>query len=133
MKQTLTLIMVLSMTIAALSLSACSKSDDDNNGSDYGIVGTWFGYECSDNNANDLDTEHTLKLVFNANGTGLYDEYEVLDANKCSFTYSTEGTTKGKAYISSIENTIYFVIEGRKMYVYGNGYGKDLDFLLTKQ
>ena len=125
---------MLALMVAALSLSACSKSDD-NPGGDDGVVGTWFGYRCDDIDidVNDLDTNHTLKLVFNADGTGIYDEYEVYDANKCSFTYSMEGTTKCKAYISSRGNTNYFVIEGGKMYVYGHGYGKDLDFLLTKQ
>ena len=77
--------------------------------------------------------KHTLTIVFKADGTGTFNEYETIDSNKCSFTYSMEDTTKGKAYISSRGTTIYFVIESGKMYIYGHGYGKDLDFLLTKQ
>ena len=130
MKKFYSVLMMLTMMVVALVVTACGR-DDDNNGDDDGIVGTWFGY--GGLNANDLETDHTLTLVFNADGTGKYDEYEVLDANKCSFTYNMEGPTKGKAYISSRGNTIYFVIESGKMYIYGHGYGKDLDYLLTKQ
>ena len=121
---------MLSLIVVALGINACSSNDD---GDDVGVVGTWFGYSTGDDSVNELSTKHTLTLVFKADGTGIYDEYEVLDANKCSFTYSMEGTTKGKAYISSIKHTIYFMVEGGKMYVYGHGYGDDLDFLLTKQ
>lgn len=136
MKKLYSTIMLSAMMIAALSLTACSKSDDVDNGSDVardsGIIGKWFGYSCSNSDVNDLDTDHTLTLIFNEDGTGQYDEYEVIDANKCSFTYIVDGPTKGKAYISSRGTTIYFMVESGKMYVYGHGYGDDLDFVLTR-
>ena len=123
--------------LMSVSFSACGGDDDNQGGGSNvkskDVVGTWKGYSCVDDDPNDLSTNHTLTLVFNADGTGTYDEYEVLDANKCSFSYSMEGNTKGKAYISSIGNSIYFMLEGEKMYVYDHGYGDDLDFVLSKQ
>ena len=123
--------------LMSVSFSACGGDDDNQGGGSNvkskDVVGTWKGYSCVDDDPNDLSTNHTLTLVFNADGTGTYDEYEVLDANKCSFSYSMEGNTKGKAYISSRGNSIYFMLEGGKMYVYDHGYGDDLDFVLSKQ
>lgn len=54
---------------------------------------------------------------------------------QCSFTYILEGPYKGKAYISSRGTTFYFMYipESREMYVYGHGYGDDLDFVFSKQ
>lgn len=136
MKKNFTMVVTLSMVVAVLCLSSCSKSEDDKNGGEdvmVGVAGTWFGYACTNSDASNLETNHTLTLILNSDGTGKYDEYEVLDANKCNFTYIMEGTTKGKAYISSRGINIYFMVEGGKMYVYGHGYGDDLDFLLNKQ
>ena len=130
MKKLNSLLLMLSLMVVALGINACSSNGD---GDDDGVVGTWFGYSCGDGGVDDLSTNHTLTIVFKADGTGTFDEYETIDSNKCSFTYSMEGTTKGKAYISSRGTTIYFVIESGKMYIYGHGYGKDLDYLLTKQ
>jgi len=127
----------LLMMVATLSLTACGGDNDnkdgDSNVSNYNLFGTWKGYACADSNPNDLSTNHSLTLVFNSDGSGSYLEKDNKYTDKCSFTYFMEGDTKGKTYISARGNTIYFVIESGKMYVYGHGYGDDLDFLLTKQ
>ena len=137
MKKFYSVLTMLTMMFVALVVTACGGDDDNQGGGsnvkNKDVVGTWKGYSCVDDDPNDLSTNHTLTLVFNADGTGTYDEYEVLDANKCSFSYSMEGNTKGKAYISSIGNSIYFMLGGGKMYVYDHGYGEDLDFVLSKQ
>lgn len=137
MKKLYSTIMMLAMMVAALSFTACG-GDDDNQGGDGNInsnnvVGTWKGYACADSNPNDLSTNHSLTLVFNSDGSGNYLEKDNSFNDKCNFTYFMEGSTKGKTYIETRGSTIYFVIEGNKMYVYGHGYGEDLDFLLSKQ
>ena len=129
--------MLLIMTVTALILTACSSDDDNSEQENYSennsVVGTWMGYSCADGNPNDLSKKHTLTLVFNSDGSGNYLEKDDIFTDKCAFTYQMEGSTKGKTYIKTRGNTIYFVIEDGKMYVYGHGYGDDLDFLLTKQ
>ena len=130
------------MMVAAVNLASCGGGDDEgitnggnsqNNPYSNDVVGTWKGYSCADGDPNDLSKNHSLTLAFNSDGSGNYLEIDNSYTDKCDFTYSMESGTKGKAYIETRGNTIYFVIEGNKMFVYGHGYGEDLDFLLNKQ
>ena len=109
---------------------SCSKDDDIKN---CDVVGTWMGYSCSDSDPNDLDLNHILTLIFNTDGSGTYTLKETLDGGIEKIKYEMESSTRGKTYIKLIGNYLYFEIVGNKMYVYGHGYGKDLDYLLTKQ
>ena len=147
MKKFFTWIGILSVVVLTLSLSACSKSEDPESIADNTFVeGVWFGYACANSDASNLDTNHTLRLVLKINSytgeytgeyAGEYAENEAGNTNKCSFAYTMDGLYKGKAYISSKGTTIYFMLgEGDnrdKMFVYGHGYGDDLDFVLTNQ
>lgn len=108
-------------------LMACSSEDDDN-----GVVGTWMGYRCDDITTLEISENHTLTLVFNSDGSGNYLEIDNPYTDECSFTYEMESNTRGKAY-TKVRGTIYFEIIDNKMYIFGHGYGNDLDFLLTKQ
>ena len=127
---------ILAMMFPVLCFTSCGGSDNDSSdisSGGYSVDGTWMGYSCGNSDPNDLSENHTLTLIFNSNGSGNYSEKDNLFTDKCDFTYQMESSTKGKAYISTRSSNIYFVIEGNKMYVYGHGYGQDLDFLLTKQ
>jgi hypothetical protein len=108
-------------------LLACSSGDDDN-----GVVGTWKGYRCDNISTLEISENHTLTLVFSSNGFGNYLEIDNPYTEQCTFTYEMESNTRGKAD-TKVRGIIYFEIMDNKMYVYGHGYGNDLDFLLTKQ
>lgn len=133
MKKPCAVIVMLMMLVTSLCFVSCSKDDDNQEEGKSGVVGTWVGYSCADSNPNDLSMNHTLKLVFSSNGSGSYLEDDGTYTDKCNFNYEMEGALKGKAYIEVKGSTIYFVIDSDKMYVYGHGYGNDLDYLLTKQ
>ena len=109
-------------------LIGCSSEDDNS-----GIIGTWVGYSCANSSPNSLSKDHPLTLVFNSDGSGNYLEIDSKYTYECSFIYEKESKTRAKAYISTRGNTQYYEIVDNKMYVYGHGYGDDLDFLLTKQ
>ena len=117
--------------ILYLGFISCSK-DEDNTKSN-AVVGTWIGYGCADSNPDDLDIKNVLTLVFNADGSGRYLEKDPIFTEEDTFSYEMEGTTKGKAFVGAMGAFIYFEIVGDKMYVYGHGYGNDLDYLLSKQ
>ena len=117
--------------ILNIEFVSCSKNDD--NGKDSDLIGTWKGYSCASSDPNDLSKNHVLALVFNTDGSGNYLEIDNSYTDQCSFTYEKESNTRAKAYISTRASFQYYEIVGNKMYVYGHGYGKDLDFLLTKQ
>ena len=120
--------MILMLNVVIVS---CSKDDDNNKDND--LIGTWNGYSCADDNPDDLSQNHTLTLIFRSDGSGDYLEKDNNFSDQCSFTYEKQSNTRAKAYISKRGNFQYFEIVGNKMYVYGHGYGNDLDFLLTKQ
>ena len=71
MKKLNSLFLMLSLMVVALGINACSSNGD---GDDDGVVGTWFGYSCGDGGVDDLSTNHTLTIVFKADGTGTFDE-----------------------------------------------------------
>ena len=125
------MIIVLNVGFVSCSKDDSNSKDNDNRKND--IVGTWKGYGCVDDDPDDLSQNHTLTLVFSSDGSGDYIEKNKDFSDKCSFTYEKESNTRAKAYISTRGNFQYYEIVGNKMYVYGHGYGKDLDFLLTKQ
>lgn len=109
-------------------LLACSSEDDD-----YSLVGTWTGYRCDDITTLEIKEYHPLTLVFNSDGSGNYYEKEGDYIHQCTFVYEMESKTRAKAYISWRGSSQYYEIVDNKMYVYGHGYGNDLDFLLTKK
>lgn len=126
-------IMVIVLNVGFVS---CSKDDSNSKDNDYknnDIVGTWKGYSCADDNPEDLSQNHTLTLVFSSDSSGDYFEKDNYFSDQCSFTYEKESNTRAKAYISTRGNFQYYEIVGNRMYVYGHGYGNDLDFLITKQ
>jgi hypothetical protein len=129
-----TVIMTIVLNIGFVS---CSKDDsnskDNDNSINNDIVGTWKGYSCGNSNLDDLSQNHTLTLVFSSDGSGDYLEKDNSFSDHCSFNYEKESKTRAKAYISTRGSFQYYEIVENKMYVYGHGYGHDLDFLLTKQ
>ncbi len=124
---------LLAMMVLALGASfvACGDDDDD----DDGVVGTWSG----------KDGNHYITLTFKSGGSGTWvdkynDPYSGTDTDKGSFSYKMEGKSKGiinvrlyDSYYGYENETFYFMIEGKKMYVYEDDYEDDLEFVLTKQ
>ena len=111
--------------------------DSGNQGSNTSVVGTWSGTE--------EGGYDQLVVTVKADGTGTYvltdkGYYSTYDTSAGSLTYVMEGTSRGKVYIK-INSSYYsdriaeyfFVIEGNKMYLYEDGYGDDLEWVLTKQ
>lgn len=111
--------------------------DNGNQGSNTSVVGTWSGTE--------EGGYDQLVVTVKADGTGTYvltdkGYYTTYDTQYGTLTYVMEGTSRGKVYIkinsSYYSDRIaeyYFVIEGNKMYLYEDGYGDDLEWVLTKQ
>ena len=123
------------MMVLALGASfvACGSDDDDD---DDGLLGTWVG----------KDGSITLTLKIERGGTGSWTTYGVesysghTSKKTGTFTYKMEGKSKGivtvkyyDSYYGYETDIFYFVIEGKKMYVYEDGYGDDLEFVLTKK
>lgn len=126
----LTLLATIVVVMLIGGLVSCDDNDDNSNN---GIVGTWVGYGCADSNPNDLDMSLKLTLVLYSDGSGKYLLQEASHGRTEGFVYNMDSSTRGKTYIHLIGNYIYFEIVKNKMYVYGHGYGDDLDYLLTKQ
>lgn len=127
-------IMTMLLMVSALSFVVSSCGDDDDSGYGSGVVGTW--------SAND-DGEY-LTLTFKKNGTGTWTErYYDYDSGKeterGSFSYEMEGKSKGIMTIRTYDSYygyetehMYFEIEGKKMYLFEDYYGEDLEWILTK-
>lgn len=129
-------IMTMLLMVSALSfvVSSCGDDDDDS-GYGSGVVGTW--------SAND-DGEY-LTLTFKKDGTGTWTErYYDYDSGKeterGSFSYEMEGKSKGIMTIRTYDSYygyetehMYFEIEGKKMYLFEDYYGEDLEWILTKE
>lgn len=125
------------MMVAVLSAGfvACSDDDDDDSSSGSGVVGTWSGSDDGD----------YLTLTFKKDGTGTwtsryYDSYSGTETERGSFSYEMEGKSKGiitvryyDSYYGYETEHIYFEIEGKKMYLYEDYYGDDLEWVLTKE
>ena len=127
------------MMVSMLSVGFVSCGDDDDDESNFsgsGVVGTWSG--------SDDDGEY-LTVTFKKDGTGTwisryYDSYSGSETKKGSFSYEMEGNSKGvitvKNYDSyygyEVEHT-FFEIEGKRMYLYDDYYGEDLECILTKE
>lgn len=127
--------MLAIIMVAMLSIGFGACSSDDDNDSSSGVVGTWSGQDGKD----------YLTLTFKSGGSGTwtsryYDSYSGMETDNGSFTYKMDGKSKGMITIKEYDsysgyNTehIYFEIEGKKMYLYEDGYGDDLEWVLTKQ
>ena len=124
------------IVIAGVGISACGDDGDDEG---TGIEGTWTG----------VDGSETLQLTFKSDYTGVWvvsynNKYSGSGSEKGTFTYSMSGSSKGiitiksksssYSYSSSGSHTeiIFFEIEGNTMYLYEDGYGDDLEWILTK-
>ena len=124
------------MVVAVLSAGfvACGDDDDDS-GSGSGVVGTWSGQDGRD----------YLTLTFKCGGTGTwtgryFDSYSGTETQRGSFSYEMEGKSKGiitvryyDSYYGYETEHMYFEIEGKKMYLYEDYYGDDLELVLTKE
>ena len=99
------------------------------------VVGTWSVRE----------GDEQLSLTFKSDGTGVgvskrYSSYSGTETESGSFTWKMEGDSKGiiiiretNSYSGYSTYTMYFEIVGSKMYLYNDGYGEDLEWILTKQ
>lgn len=113
---------------------ACDDDDDDS-GSSSGVVGTWSGQDGRD----------YLTLTFKSGGSGTWtgrydDSYSGMETERGNFTYVMEGKSKGvitvrlyDSYSGYGTEHLYFEIEGKKMYLYEDPYGDDLEWVLTKE
>ena len=130
------LITCVMVAIMSAGFSACN--DDDDNGSSGGVVGTWSGLE--------IGGRDYLTLTFKSSGSGTwtYRDHSSsgYETERGSFTYEMEGKSKGiisiRAYDSYSHSGyytdyMYFEIEGKKMYLYDDYYGEDLEYILTKE
>lgn len=127
---------ILMVTMLSVGFAACGSDDDDNKTSN-GVVGTWSG----------RDGSSTVTLTFNSNNTGMYIESYIdsysggKETESASFTYSMVDGSKGimminvpdKWYSGSSTWTYYFVINGNSMSVYEDDFYDDLEYVLTKQ
>lgn len=125
-----TLVMV---TMMSAGFIACGDDDDDPVSG--GVVGTWSGQDGKD----------YLTLTFKSGGSGTWtsrynDYYSGMETERGSFTYEMEGKSKGvitvryyDSYYGYENEHIYFEIEGKKMYLYEDYYGEDLEWVLTKE
>ena len=125
---------------------ACSGDDDDDNAA----IGTWTYVD------DDSRYGEEFTLVFKSGGKGTWKSvvregsYGTYNESG-TFTYKMEGKKKGvitvkedrddsysyySYYSYSSYNdydVYYFEIEGKKMYLYEDGYGDDLEMVLTKK
>lgn len=120
-----------------LELVFTKQGGSNNNSSkvNNSVVGTWSG----------KDGRHQLSITFKSGGTGTYvsnyyDSYSGTETETGTFTYTMEGSSKGMiivkvrdSYSGSGTDIFYFVIEGNMMFLYEDGYGDDLEWVLTKQ
>lgn len=122
------------LVTASLSIVIFSCSDDKDD--DNAAVGTWYGE----------DHHEYLKLTFRSNGKGIFivgysDSTYKREDEPEAFTYKMEGSKKGKIFIEDYDSyygrseteTMYFEIDGKTMSIYDDGYGGDLEWVLTKQ
>lgn len=112
--------------------------DSGKQGTNTSVTGTWTGTE--------EGGYDQLTLSVNSNGTGTYvlrdysSYYQTYDTNSGTFTYQMDGDSKGiviikvnSSYYTDRTIMYYFVIQGNKLYLYEDGYGEDLEWVLTKQ
>lgn len=136
MKQKSILLSLLTMVmVAVMSTGFVACSDDDDDSSSSGVVGTWSGSDDGD----------YLTLTFKKDGSGtwtsrFYDSYSGKETERGSFSYEMEGKSKGvitvrfyDSYYGYETEHIYFEIEGKKMFLYEDYYGEDLEWILTKE
>lgn len=125
------LLTMMMLAVMSAGFVACSDDDDD----DSSVVGTWSGSDDGD----------YLTFTFKKDGTGTwtsryYDSYSGTETERGSFSYEMEGKSKGiitvryyDSYYGYETEHIYFEIEGKKMYLYEDYYGDDLEWVLTKE
>ena len=115
-----------------------SGGSPTNGGDNVNLSGTWSGVE--------EGGKDQLIISINGDGTGTYvlkdysSYYYTYDTSAGSLTYVMEGDSKGmvvikinSSYYTDRTIVYYFVIQGNQMYVYEDGYGDDLEWVLTKQ
>lgn len=127
------LLTMMMVAVMSASFIACSDDDDDSSGS--GVVGTWSGQE----------GKHYLTLTFKKDGSGTWtsrynDSYSGYETERGTFSYEMEGKSKGiitvrdyDSYSGYHTENIFFEIEGKKMYLFEDYYGEDLEWILTKE
>lgn len=124
------------MMVAMLSAGfiACDDDDDDDDnggGSSSAVIGAW-SYS---------DEMGSLTLTFRNDGTGTFisvdeDPDTGTETERGTFSYRMEGESKGYVYESVDGSEVvifYFEIKGRNMYIYEDGYGGYLEWILTKK
>lgn len=123
--------------MAFVTLLLCSCGKEHIVGEESGLAGTTWTYKEGGNQ---------LTLSFKKDGTGTwtekyYDSYYGTETDRGTFTWEMEGKTEGSIYIKNGDSysgyyttTLFFEIEGKKMYLY-ELYENDKDFMceLTKQ
>ena len=127
---------IMMVTMLSVGFAACGDDDDDDDGGAASVVGTWSGRDGGDQ----------ITLTFRKDGTGTYIEvyedsyYDERSRDAGTFTYTMEGSSKGiivvqhyDSYYGQETDILYFVIEGKTMTLYEDGYYDDLEFVLTKQ
>lgn len=128
------LLALMIVTISGVGISACGDDDDDKKS---GIEGTWEG----------TSGRHTLKLIFQSGSIGRWidtknDSYSGSQSESGSFTYTMAGPSRGTiavkfkdsySYSGAGIEIYYFEVLDTTMYVYEDGYGEDLEWILTKR
>lgn len=88
-----TVLMMLVMGLAAMSLTACSDDDDDNGGEDTSaLVGTWDvvqdDYYTEDGTLFETEQGNGAYWVFTNNTFTVYEEEDLMNGNTVNYTYS---------------------------------------------
>ena len=122
-----------------LTKTSGSSNDDDasaiNPQASPSVIGTWTGQDGRD----------FVTLTFKDGGKGTYvsiyyDSYSGEERMTGSFSYTPVDDSRGTiilkvydSYSGTETELLYYVIKGSNMYIYEDGYGEDLELVLTKQ
>ena len=112
--------------LLSVGYSSCSKSDDGEKKLGNPLAGTWSG-EGHDSNGDAF----LAKVVFNADGSGVFSEWELSDSDidTSNFKYTYTDNTITFNWGDGSPETWTYSISGNKLYLSHSG----VDYNLTKQ